>query len=551
MTHLCVAIAVDHAADVPAALRTLAAAHAEGATMVEWRVDALAEEPDGLAAIRSLVRQSAVPCIVTIRGQREGGQYHGTETDRVSLLEAIGTGAAGGHAVPAYIDFELTDLERSANVRQKVELAVQHAGQVRDVGARLMLSAHDFDGRPPALARIVAAMAATDSCAVAKVVWRARSVRDNLEAFELLRERHKPSIALCMGEAGVMSRVLAPKFGAFLTFARAEGPGDAEAAAASALGAGTAAGQPSVRELVHTYGFSRIGPSTRVYGIVGWPVAHSKSPATHNAWFKQHAVDGVYVPIPVPPEYEHFKASMGALIDWKPLDFRGASVTLPHKQHLLQFVRERGGRVEPLAARIGAANTLVVQDDGTLVCANTDAPAAVDALAEALGTIEGARVAVIGAGGVARAVAVGLANAGATVVVLNRTHAHAVKLAHEVAAAGHSREDARDREPSREQGRVAGRVLADDMSALAAGGFKAIVNCTPVGMTGGPDPDGRPIIDAVPLDARTVVMDTVYAPRETPLLRHARARGATAVDGWGMFMRQAARQFELWTGVRP
>jgi 3-dehydroquinate dehydratase/shikimate dehydrogenase len=550
MTHLCVAIAVDHASEIAEALALAERARAEGATLVEWRVDALAEEPDALAAIRRLVGASPLPSIVTIRGAREGGRHHGTDMERVSLIEALGTGAEGGHPVPAYVDFELADYERSANLRQKVDLAVQVPGRERASGMRLVLSAHDLEGRPANLARTVAAMAAAEACAVAKIAWRARSVRDNLEAFEILREGHKPGIALCMGEAGIMSRVLAPKFGAFLTFARAGGPGDADAAAARALGAGTAAGQPTVRELVETYGFRRIGAATRTYGVIGWPVAHSRSPATHNAWFAAHGVDGVHVPLPVPPEYEHFKATVGALLDWRPLDFRGASVTLPHKEHLVRLVRERGGRVEPLAARIGAANTLVVEDSGALVCTNTDAPAAADALAEGLGRpagapdpFEGMRIAVLGAGGVARAVAVGLADAGATVVVFNRTPERAQRLAHEVMAAEHPDDGL--------CGPLSGRVVAGRWSEMACGCFHAFINCTPVGMEGGPAPRESPLSDDVVLDDRVTVMDTVYVPRETPLLRDARFRGARTVDGWGMFVRQAARQFERWTGVRP
>ncbi len=541
MTHICVAIAVDHSGDVDQALAALRRAHADGATMVEWRVDALAQEPDALVAIRRLIRESSLPCIVTIRGAREGGAYHGDESDRVSLLEALGTGDS---SAPAYFDFELADFERSANVRQKILLAVQHAGQVRQVGARLILSAHDFQERPPTLTRMLGSMAATDACAVAKLVWRARSVRDNLEAFELLSARPKPMIALCMGEAGVMSRILAPKFGAFLTFARAGGPGDAEAAAGVA--AGTAAGQPTVRQLVQEYGVTRVGAATRVYGVIGWPVAHSKSPATHNAWFARHGVDGVYVPIPVPPEYEHFKASVGALLDYVPLHFSGASVTLPHKEHLVRFVRERGGRVEPLAVRIGAANTLIVEPDGTLVCTNTDAAAAVDALRAAMANpldLTDMRVAILGAGGVARAIAVGLADAGARVVVFNRTQAQAERLAQEVMSAEHPDEGV--------CGPMEGRVIAGRLEQIAQGDYHAFINCTPVGMNGGPAPQESPLPASVRLTPSTLVMDTVYTPRMTPLLQAAQQSGARIVDGWGMFMRQAARQFERWTNVRP
>jgi len=548
VTHLCVSIAVEAPDGVEPALAAARRAAERGADMVEWRVDALAEAEGALASVRTLVRESPLPSIVTVRGAREGGEWNGTDRDRVSFLEALCT--APGGPTPAYVDFELADFSRSANLRQKVELCVAHPGQVREVGTRLILSAHDFDGRPADLVRRWAAMAAADSCAVAKVAWRARSVRDNLEAFELLRTRAKPSIALCMGEAGLMSRVLAPKFGAFLSFAHAGDAADAERAAANA--AGTAPGQPSVEELVERWGFRRIGRRTRVFGVIGWPVGHSRSPELHNAWFRERGADAVYLPLPVPPEYEHFKATVGELVDFAPLDFRGASVTLPHKEHLVRFVRERGGRVDALAARIGAANTLLVEAGGALACTNTDAPAAVDALCEGMGidraALRARRVAVLGAGGVARAVAAGLAEEGARVVVFNRGEERARRMCAELSGGAGAGADGDPGAPAAggSCGALEGRIVPGRMSELGCGCFHAFVNCTPVGMAGGPDPGGSPLPDDAPLDGSVTVMDTVYAPAETPLLREARSRGARSVGGWSMFVKQAERQFRLW-----
>jgi shikimate 5-dehydrogenase len=247
------------------------------------------------------------------------------------------------------------------------------------------------------------------------------------------------------------------------------------------------------------------------------------------------------VPIPVAPSWEAFKASVGELVDFAPLDFRGAAVTLPHKEHLVRFVRERGGAVEALAARIGAANTLLVEPGGAVSCANTDAPAAVAALCEGMGierdALRARRVAVLGAGGVARAVAAGLADEGATVVVFGRNaervRAMCDDLMRGAGGAGAS------------CGAFAGRVIPGRAGEESCGCFHAIVNCTPVGMQGGPDPDGNPLPDDMSLDGVTV-MDTVYAPRETPLLRESRSRGARTVDGWQMFERQARLQSERW-----
>jgi shikimate dehydrogenase len=249
--------------------------------------------------------------------------------------------------------------------------------------------------------------------------------------------------------------------------------------------------------------------------------------------------------MPIPPEYEHFKATVAELLACAPLDFRGACVTLPHKEHLVRFVHEHGGHVDPLAVRIGAANTLYLDASGALRCANTDAPAATDALTDGMGItraeLREKRIAVLGAGGVARAVAVGLAHEGARVVVFNRNEDRARRMCE------HLKETAaRARDVGASGAAAESMIVAGRLSEMGCGCFHAFVNCTPVGMDGGPDPQGNPLADDVPLDDTITVMDTVYTPRETPLLRESRSRGARTVDGWAMFMRQAERQFRLW-----
>jgi 3-dehydroquinate dehydratase/shikimate dehydrogenase len=168
-----------------------------------------------MPAIERLLAGSPAPCIVTIRAENEGGTWAGTEQDRISILEAIGM---GDHP-PAYIDLELEAWRSSANLRQKVRLVIDHASQVRDIATRLILSSHEFGGRPADLLARYAGMVEEEACAVGKIVYMARSLRDCLEMFELLSARAKPLIALAMGEFGTMSRILAPKFGGFLTFA--------------------------------------------------------------------------------------------------------------------------------------------------------------------------------------------------------------------------------------------------------------------------------------------------------------------------------------------
>lgn len=531
MSLIAVSLAVHDADEIDSAIERAEGAARSGAKLIEWRIDELAEQNDAIAAVGELVRRSPAPCIVTCRSVWEGGEYTADEQQRISLLEAL----AAGDERPRYVDVELAAYQRSMNMKQKVQLAVKHPTQPRDLDTSLILSSHDFQGRPADLIRRVEAMTNEPACAVVKIAWQARSLRDNLEAFDLLAERRKPMIALCMGPFGLMSRVLAPKFGGLLTFATDQ-PMEA-----------TAPGQPTVEELRQLYRFDRINPGTRVYGVIGWPVEHSKSPALHNAGFEAVEHDGVYLPMPVPgsiEEYEHFKATVGALIDHPRLNFCGASVTIPHKENLVRFVRERGGRVDPLVERIGAANTLVVGSAGAIECLNTDSTAAVESLVHGMQIthkqLAGKRIAVIGAGGVARAVVGGLSDLGATLVVFNRAADRAERLA----------ADFNQRWTS--VGAPA-KIVVGKLDSLACGCFDVFINCTSLGMAGGPAPDESPLPDDVPLDDRVTVFDTVYAAGNgaagrTPLIQEAAARGAKVITGLDMFIRQAAMQFEKWTG---
>ncbi|NNF42756.1 MAG: type I 3-dehydroquinate dehydratase, partial [Phycisphaerales bacterium] len=350
MTLVAVPIFVDTSADIADAHAAAAAAAAAGATLVEWRVDRLGDEDAADAAVRRLLAGSPLPAILTCRSVAEGG--HAEDPARALALLAAATRA---ESPPRYVDLELTLTDHPA-----AAAVIDGVAASGEIG--LLLSTHDFDGRPPDLLQRIERMTTHPHAAVVKVAWMARSLRDNLEAFDLLHARRTPTIALCMGPFGLPSRVLAGKFGGLITFA------------SSAPGAESAPGQPTLADLERC-GFERVGDATRVYGVLGWPIGHSRSPTLHNAVFRQMEWDGVYLPLPVPPEWEHFKATVGAWVDHPTLGFRGASVTLPHKTHLVRFVRERGGVVGPEASAIGAANTLVVGDDDAIACVNTDVPA--------------------------------------------------------------------------------------------------------------------------------------------------------------------------------
>ncbi len=542
-TLLCVPILVQ---EVHAAMADAAAARDAGADIVEFRVDEFFTgmknaagdlEVAEVEGILRLVAECPLPCIVTCRAASEGGHYDGDEMARVALYERLGTAQGGKEHPPRYLDIELAAYRSSANLRQKVHLAVDWPEERREGRPGLILSTHDFNGRPADLMRRMAAMSGEDAARVAKVAYTARSLRDNLELFDLLRENAggKPTIALGMGRFGLMSRVLAPKFGGYLTFASLR--------AQSA----TAPGQPTVREMLDVYRFRSIGPRTKVYGVIGWPVEHSLSPLVHNAGFEAVGHDGVYLPMPIAADekdaegtYLSLKATLEALLEYEGLDLSGLSVTMPFKEHLVRWVREAKERgfttdFDERVSEIGAANTMKV--DGRIIeVGNTDATAIQTLLDGALGHLSGKSVAIMGAGGVARAAVWACASRGASVTVYNRTRDRAEKMMSELAAA---RGD-----------NAWGSVVVAEMDALEACAADAVINCTSVGMADGPDAKGMaaPVEGMSKLQEHAVIMETVYRPVETPLVRAARARGLRVIDGVQMFVEQAAQQFAMWTG---
>ena len=513
MTRLCVPIFVKTAEQ---ARRDALVAVERGADMIELRLDSLGEildEPpeqwktDTLVnGLVSLIDDLAVPTVVTCRPASEGGLSNADDETRLTLLAAV------AHDVTGYVDLEWATLNRAGGWPFSF---LKLTGN-RPEPTKVILSSHDFDGRPSHLFNLFADMSESRADVV-KLAWRARSVRDNVEAFELLRDAAKPTIALCMGEEGLVSRVLAKKFNAFLSFASLSDT------------LGTADGQIPVDVMKRLYRWDAIGRQTRVYGVVGHPVGHSLSPHVHNAAFEAADLDAVYVPFLVRPGYESFKAFMETYLAFEPLQLSGLSVTLPHKEHALRYVRERGGTLSDAADRIGAANTIKINRDGgtlKLSATNSDADAIVDTITDALGCGRGdlsdRRVMVLGAGGTGRTAVAALSAAGCDVTVYNRTRDRADALADEFG------------------------VRADPLADASAASADVVINTTSVGMS--PDADATPLPGGLPsLSPDGLVFDTIYNPVETTLLRDARAAGARTVNGEPMFLRQAAVQFETWT----
>lgn len=416
------------------------------------------------------------PVIVTNRPVRQGGRWAGSEQLRIWFLrQAVQLGAD-------YVDAEDDSV---------AELGPKGS-------SRLIISHHDLDRTPQDLRPLYRRLAGLGADIV-KVVTTARSIEDTLAVFRMLGSARMPAIGLAMGEAGVITRILAPRYGAFLTFASLE------------RGKESAPGQLTVQDLVHMYRFRAIGPRTALYGVIARPVAHSLSPLVHNTAFAQNSLDAVYLPLLV----DDVKRFIDVFSEF---GFEGFSVTIPHKESALRCASE----VEPVAAAIGAVNTLVRRSGGWFG-ANTDWIAVVRSLEEALAPekLAGKRFLLVGAGGAARAMAFGLRQRGCDILIANRTYERGVVLAQSVGGAA---------------------IHLEDVSKAEA---DILLNATSVGMY--PNTEVSPVPREA-LRPGMVVFDSVYNPLDSLLLRQAREAGCRVVSGLEMFILQAAEQFRLWTG---
>jgi len=320
-------------------------------------------------------------------------------------------------------------------------------------------------------------------------------------------------IPIAMGDIGVFTRILGRKFGAPFTYA---GFNPERVFAAGMLQHGV---------LRHDFAYEQIDANTEVFGVMGDPIEQSLSPVVHNAAFRDLGLNMVMVPFLVPPsELPNF---FNELL-W--LDIKGCSVTIPHKEAIVALLQQKEGAVE----RTGSCNTVVFKD-GQRVGYNTDYRAAMDSLEIAMTGQEGSdeavsplldkQVLVIGAGGVARSIAFGLARRGAQVTITNRHDERATRLAEEIGC----------------------RSVTWSMRANTPA--DVVVNATPVGMH--PNVDDTPLPPGAFSRPGMVVFDTIYHPGNTMMLKLARERGCKTVSGADMFIRQAAIQFKLYTGQEP
>lgn len=354
---------------------------------------------------------------------------------------------------------------------------------------RVMLSLHDFRGTP----RSETASAGCERSEIEafKIAAHSKTISDSVRLLSL-GKASRNLVMVPMGPVGLPARILALQKDSALAYAP--------------VSTATAPGQVSLRDLKELYRAHKLSRKTKVFGVIGSPIEHSFSPLLHNTGFRSRAIDAVYLPFLVKDLRDFLSAA-------PEFGLRGFSVTLPHKQSILKHLRE----CDALAAKIGAVNTVVVRKDGSLYGCNTDYVGVLRALERRL-SLSASRVLIFGAGGSARAAAFALARAGAHIFICARRQA----AAHELARA------------------AGGEAIP--RRALPGKSFDAIINATPIGMY--PHDRISPLA-ANELNCR-IVMDLIYRPERTELLRIAARKGISTVSGLEMFLSQGFAQWELW-----
>ncbi|MEM7782957.1 MAG: shikimate dehydrogenase [Planctomycetota bacterium] len=453
-----------------------------GAQLVELRLDFIRRAVN----LGRLLKDRPCPVIATCRRKSEGGRWEGSEPDRVMLLRA---------AVADGVDY--------------VDIEMDIASQIPRYGrTQRIISYHNFDETPDNIEEIHHRMTKLDPDII-KIATMANNPIDNIKLLRLCRDSEIPTAAFCMGEMGLPSRILCGRAGSPLTYATFSDDRK------------LAPGQLSFKQMREDYQYDKITADTKILGVIADPVAHSLSPVIHNACIREQKLDMLYLPFRVPAQY-----LLEFLSICPEIGIRGLSVTIPHKEKCLKGINVLDDNV----AGIRAANTIVFRDINAFGY-NTDCTAALHSLKVTLTEkfpdeepLENRRFLILGAGGVARAIAFGLVRNGAMVSICARDYRKSDDLASSL------------------------DCQSVDWSVRANYETSVLINCTPVGMF--------PKMDETPFekdwfDKKMIVFDTVYNPEQTLFIKQARETGCTTITGVDMFVRQAAEQFKLFTGKPP
>ncbi len=460
-----------------------------GADLVEMRMDYIGRSID----LRRLLAERRAPILVTCRRREDGGRWDKSEQERLMILRSV---------IASGVDY--VDLE------EDIAASIPRYGKTKRI-----VSLHNFEETPSNLEEIHARLAALDADVV-KIATMANSFADSIRMLRLLKQVKVPTIALCMGELGTVTRILGLSLGSPFTYTTLSSDRK------------IAPGQITFDMMKKVYRAKEIDAETKIYGVVADPVAHSLSPLIHNAAFAHDKVNCRYLPFRIPPD------ELRLFVKWcQESGIGGLSVTIPHKEAILELLDE----AESAATGIKAVNTAIF--NGEMISGyNTDYRAAMDCINAALDKqniqgddrLRGRGVLVLGAGGVSRAIAYGLRQKGALVAISSRSLERSESLASDLNCRALPWEARYDIKPG------------------------IIINGTPVGMH--PNVDDTPyakdrLAALMKLSSSVIVFDTVYNPEQTLLVKDAASLGCLVISGVDMFVRQAAYQYKLFTGSTP
>jgi 3-dehydroquinate dehydratase/shikimate dehydrogenase len=501
---ICVPICVQRASELASAIKRAS----EVADIIELRLDFLPGSELALAVPETweLFKSRQRSMILTLRPAEFGGARPISVEDRLAFRVNNSPLRLSDRQSSQFWDLEV-DLALLLQQRQKED---QDFIAGFPGWSQIICSYHDFAGVPSELEQIYESMAATES-RILKIAVQADDAVDCLTIFRLLERAQREGremIAIAMGQAGIMTRILGPSRGSFLTYASL----DDESA--------TAPGQLTAKQLRDVFRIDQIDQETEILGLIGKPVGHSLSPYLHNAAFAASQLNAVYIPFEV-RDARQFIGRMAhprsREIDW---NLRGLSVTSPHKSAVMDHL----DWIDQAAQGIGAVNTILIKEDG-LHGYNTDAPGFISPLQRKFGSLKAARCAIIGAGGGARAALWALHNEGAHVVLFGRDPDKAGPVAAEFG------------------------VEYRPLRAARFEAFDLVINATPLGTRGEREDDTPATVDQ--LRGVRLAYDLVYNPLETRFLREARTAGCETLGGIEMLVAQAVEQFKLWTGSEP
>lgn len=397
-----------------------------------------------------------------------------------------------------------------------VDLEFDVPPQVLNQKAQKIFSFHDFSGVPNSLEKIYGQLAVKSE--IVKIAVQTNDIADSIAVWKLLTKakgENRKIIPIAMGESGKWTRILGLAHGAFMTYATLD------------KGNETAPGQISVRDLIEVYRVRNLDENTAIYGILGNNTSVSLSPYIHNTAFKFHKLNAVFVPLQTHNLDEFMRRMVKAETREINLNFQGFSVTIPHKQSIFRHL----DCLDETAEKIGAVNTVKIIN-GELHGYNTDAKGFIEPLLNIYGDLAGAEVAVLGAGGAARACVYALTQHRANVTVFARDLNKSASLAEEFQIT------LKKLPQTREQFKKTGY-----------GDFDILVNTTPLGMKGKFE-EQTPAY-AEQLKGLKLVYDLVYVPFQTALMTEADKAEVPKINGFAMLIAQAAEQQKIWTDLKP